>query len=103
MSEVVTDAATGEPVTSAVVMVKAIPTKGTETDMEGRWRLDNLPRGIIRSPSVSSPTRASRCRAGWPPMWRVDVRLESDSEEVEEVVVKDPYAERHRDSHAPER
>ena len=84
----VTDAATGEPVTGAVVMVKDT-YKGTETDMEGRWRLDNLAAGdytfavsFISYKSIEVSCRVAADVEG------VDVRLESDSEEVEEVVVK---------------
>jgi len=84
----VTDAATGEPVTGAVVMVKDT-YKGTETDMEGRWRLDNLAAGdytfavsFISYKSIEVSCRVAADVEG------VDVCLESDSEEVEEVVVK---------------
>ena len=63
--------------------------KGTETDMEGRWRLDNLAAGdytfavsFISYKSIEVSCRVAADVEG------VDVRLESDSEEVEEVVVK---------------
>ena len=68
----VTDAATGEPVTGAVVMVKDT-YKGTETDMEGRWRLDNLAAGdytfavsFISYKSIEVSCRGGRrCGGGW--------------------------------------
>ena len=65
----VTDAATGEPVTGAVVMVKDT-YKGTETDMEGRWRLDNLAAGdyTFAVSFISYKSIEVSCR--WPPMWR---------------------------------
>ena len=96
----VTDAATGEPVTGAVVMVKDT-YKGTETDMEGRWRLDNLAAGdytfavsFISYKSIEVSCRVAADVEG------VDVRLESDSEEVEEVVVKARMRSDTGDSHA---
>ncbi|MCH5217362.1 MAG: TonB-dependent receptor [Muribaculaceae bacterium] len=83
VSGVVTDAADGEPLIGATVMVKEKPGTGVATDLDGNYTLDVAPGQTLVVSYVGYKAAEKKVAAG---VTKIDFALESAAEMLQEVV-----------------